>query len=87
LRVAVAVFSTGDVEAARRLAAEKEYFRDIERFANERRQARVRQGLGAADGGVELDVMRELKAIGGTLVATSYPLLEESGMLRQSRLA
>lgn len=87
LRLCVAVFATGDIEAARRLAGEKEHFRDMERAANERRQQRVRTGIPATDGGFDLDVMRDLKAIAGEIVATAYPMLEQSGMLRQSRLA
>jgi phosphate:Na+ symporter len=87
LRLCVAVFATGDIEAARKLAGEKEHFRDMERAANERRQQRVRAGIPATDSGLDLDVMRDLKAIAGEIVATAYPTLEQSGMLRQSRLA
>lgn len=86
LRLCVAVFATGDIEAARKLAGEKEYFRERERIASERRQQRVRAGAAAIDGGLDLDVMRDLKAIAAELVATAYPTLEKSGMLRQSRL-
>ena len=86
LRLCVAVFATGDIEAARKLAGEKEHFREMERIASERRQQRVRAGAAATDGGLDLDVMRDLKAIAGEFVATAYPTLEKSGMLRQSRL-
>ena len=86
LRLCVAVFATGDIEAARKLAGEKEHFREMERGANERRQQRVRAGAAATDGGLDLDVMRDLKAIAGEIVATAYPTLMKSGMLRQSRL-
>jgi len=86
LRLCVAVFATGDIEAARKLAGEKEHFRERERLAGERRQQRVRAGAAAIDGGLDLDVMRDLKAIAAEFVATAYPTLEKSGMLRQSRL-
>jgi len=86
LRIGVAVFSTGDLEAARRLVGEKEHFRDVERGANERRQLRVRSGGAPADGGLDLEVMRDLKSIAGEIISTSYPILEQSGMLRQNRL-
>ena len=44
LRLAVAVFMSNDVDAARRLVAEKEQFRDLERISTEKHFARVREG-------------------------------------------
>ena len=89
LRLAVAVFMSNDVDAARRLVAEKEQFRDLERISTEKHFARVREGRIASieTSGLHLDVVRDLKRIEAHLAATAYPLLERSGALKPTRLA
>ncbi len=88
-RLAVAVFMSNDVEAARRLVAEKEQFRELERNSTERHFARVREGRKASieTSGLHLDVVRDLKRIDAHLAATAYPLLERAGALKPTRLA
>ena len=80
LRLAVAVFMSSDVDAARRLVAEKEQFRELERISTERHFARVREGRTASieTSGLHLDVVRDLKRIDAHLAATAYPLLERT---------
>jgi phosphate:Na+ symporter len=89
LRLAVAVFMSSDTDAARRLVAEKEQFRDLERNSTERHFARVREGRIASieTSGLHLDMVRDLKRIEAHLAATAYPLLERSGALKPTRLA
>jgi phosphate:Na+ symporter len=89
LRLAVAVFMSSDAEAARRLVAEKEQFRELERNSTERHFARVREGRKASieTSGLHLDVVRDLKRIDAHLAATAYPLLERTGALKPTRLA
>ncbi len=89
LRLAVAVFMSSDVEAARRLVAEKEQFRELERVSTERHFTRVREGRRASieTSGLHLDVVRDLKRIDAHLAATAYPLLERTGTLKPTRLA
>ena len=89
LRLAVAVFMSSDVEAARRLVAEKEQFRELERNSTEKHFARVREGRVASieTSGLHLDVVRDLKRIEAHLAATAYPLLERTGALKPTRLA
>ena len=89
LRLAIAVFMSSDVEAARRLVAEKEQFRDLERVSTERHFQRVREGRVASieTSGLHLDVVRDLKRIEAHLAATAYPLLERTGALKPTRLA
>jgi phosphate:Na+ symporter len=89
LRLAVAVFMSSDLDAARRLVAEKERFRDLERISTERHFARVREGRTASieTSGLHLDVVRDLKRIDAHLAATAYPLLERTGTLKPTRLA
>jgi phosphate:Na+ symporter len=89
LRLAVAVFMSSDVDAARRLVAEKEQFRDMERISTQRHFARVREGRVASieTSGLHLDVVRDLKRIEAHIAATAYPLLERTGALKPTRLA
>ncbi len=88
-RLAVAVFMSNDVDAARRLVAEKEQFRNLERISTEKHFARVREGRKASieTSGLHLDVVRDLKRIDAHLAATAYPLLERCGALKPTRLA
>lgn len=88
-RLAIAVFMSSDLEAARRLVAEKEQFRELERSSTERHFARVREGRKASieTSGLHLDVVRDLKRIDAHLAATAYPLLERTGALKPTRLA
>jgi phosphate:Na+ symporter len=89
LRLAVAVFMSHDEDAARRLVAEKEQFRELERISTEAHFARVREGRLASieTSGLHLDVVRDLKRIEAHLAATAYPLLERTGALKPTRLA
>ena len=89
LRLAVAVFMSHDEDAARRLVAEKEQFRDLEKISTEKHFARVREGRVASieTSGLHLDVVRDLKRIEAHLAATAYPLLERTGALKPTRLA
>ncbi|MBN8940357.1 MAG: Na/Pi cotransporter family protein [Rhizobiales bacterium] len=88
LQLAIAVFTGGELTAARKLAEEKEVFRNRERVATERHFARVRSGNGESHevSGLHLDILRDLKRISAHVIATAYPLLEQSEMLRRSRL-
>ncbi len=84
VRAAAAVFMTEDARAARRLAVEKEAFRDLEATATQAHFAALRGGKG---GSVDLDLLRELKRVNGHVVAAAaYPVLEEQGDLLASRL-
>ena len=89
LRLAVAVFMSKDVDAARRLVAEKEQFREMERTSTEKHFARVRDGRRSSieTSGLHLDLVRDLKRIDAHLASTAYPLLERAGALKPSRLA
>jgi phosphate:Na+ symporter len=85
LRLAVAAFMREDEAAARRLVAEKERMRTEE--------LRAAEAFAHADGpaamavqGLLLEVVRDLKRVGGHLAATAHPLLERLGALRRTRL-
>ncbi|WP_020186326.1 Na/Pi cotransporter family protein [Methylopila sp. 73B] len=89
LRLAVAVFMSGDHQAARRLVAEKEQFRELEREATERHFAEMRSGRAdqIETSALQLDITRDLKRIEAHIAATVHGLLESDGQLRASRLA
>jgi len=89
LRIAASLLVTGDVRAARQLAAEKEVFRDIEAQATANHFERLRDARGdaAEASGLHLDLIRDLKRVGSHLVAAAaYPVLEATGDLLPSRL-
>jgi phosphate:Na+ symporter len=89
LRTAAALFVSGDVGAARLLAAEKEAFRIIEGEAVTAHFRRLQSGQSdTVDvSALHLDALRDLKRINSHLVeGAAYPLLQASGALRPTRL-
>jgi phosphate:Na+ symporter len=89
LRAATAVFMTEDERAARRLAVEKETFRDLEATATQAHFTRMREGRPetAETSALHLDIVRDLKRVNAHLVAgAAYPVLEGQGELLASRL-
>ncbi|MGE0713958.1 MAG: Na/Pi cotransporter family protein [Alphaproteobacteria bacterium] len=89
LALAVTVVMTGDTAAARRLVAEKDRFRELERRFTRRVFGRVNRGEAESveTAGLRLDVIRDLKRIEAHVAAAAYPLLEAAGELRPTRLA
>lgn len=88
LKLSISVFMASDLRSARQLVAEKEQFRDLEKRATERHFARLREGRSESIETTELhlDIVRDLKRIESHIAATAYPLLEQLGALRRSRL-
>lgn len=89
LQLAVSVLMFGDANAARRLLNEKVHMRTLELGASERHLAQMRDGLTAklASGTLHLDTLRVLKRMDAHLAGTAYPVLEQLGEIRPSRLA
>jgi phosphate:Na+ symporter len=89
IKLAAAVFMSADMAAARRLVAEKDAFRALERSSTERHFQRLREGRPASveTSGLHLDLIRDLKRIEAHLAQTAHPLLERSGELKTTRLA
>jgi phosphate:Na+ symporter len=89
LRAAVAAFMTDDMRAARKLAEEKEVFRDLEARAVDAHFKRLRAGNveSAETSALHLDLLADLKRINAHLVAAAaYPVLTGKGDLLPSRL-
>jgi phosphate:Na+ symporter len=78
LRLALAVFMTGDPGAARQLVQQKEVFRDLERNATESHFARLREGRvqSIETSTLHLDILRDAGQINAHIVAAGYPVLE-----------
>lgn len=88
MRTAQTVFMTRDRELAQNLIREKVSIRNFERASSQRHLARLSAGHPAArqTSSLHLDVLRDLKRINAHLVSVAHPILDESGMLAESRL-
>ena len=88
MRRALAVFVSRDPAMARDLVAAKDKLRDEEMRATERHFARLRDGMPETieTSALHLDVLRDLKRINAHLTTVAYPILEQTGELRGSRL-
>ncbi|MGL4636252.1 MAG: Na/Pi cotransporter family protein [Beijerinckiaceae bacterium] len=88
MRLAVAVFMTGDMGMARELVTEKDRIRVAEREAMESHLSRLREGTLASieTSTLHLDILRDLKRINAHITSVAYSSLEASGFLRGSRL-
>jgi phosphate:Na+ symporter len=88
LQLAMNVFMTGDLALARRLFAEKQVFRELERQAAESHLERLQSGRieSIQTSSLHLDILRDLKRINSHLALVAQPLLENAGELSPSRL-
>ena len=88
LHLATSVFMLNDVHAARTLLAEKERMRDLEQAAIDNHLHRLREGRQQSieTSTLHLDIARDLKRIASHVASVAYPMLEQSGQLRPSRL-
>jgi phosphate:Na+ symporter len=89
LKLSLAVFMGGDLASARRLLEEKVRFREREMRAAERHLERLKGGRiqSIETSSLHLDILRDLKRINSHLISVAYPILEQAGELRASRLA
>jgi phosphate:Na+ symporter len=78
LKLAFAVFMSGDPAQARNLLAEKSELRSIELAAAERHLERLREGRPESleTTSLHLDVLRDLKRIHSHICSVAYPVLE-----------
>ena len=88
LKLATSVFVSGDRALARKLLAEKDHFRELEREAAESHHERLKIGQPESieTSSLHLDILRDLKRINSHLTSVSYPILEQAGELRATRL-
>jgi len=88
LRLATSVFMLGDQQAARMLLAAKDRMRDLEQTATDNHLRRLREGRTQSieTSSLHIDIARDLKRIAAHIASVAYPILEQSGALRRTRL-
>jgi phosphate:Na+ symporter len=87
-RLAFNVLVSRDAATARQLVEEKDRLRDVEKANSRSHFARLREGTvkSLETSTIHLDTIRDLKQINSLLASIAYPVLEEHGLLRGSRL-
>ncbi|OCP16069.1 hypothetical protein BC361_04940 [Ensifer sp. LC54] len=88
LRMAQTVFATRDAALARWLVEVKEDVRRLERQSAERHLQRLRDGRmeSIETSSLHLDMLRDLKRINAHIVSVAHPILDDSGLLIESRI-
>ncbi len=88
LRLGLSVFLNGDVKSAQHLLVEKERFRDRERAFHDSHLDRLAgqtvQSIETSS--LHLDIISDMRRINSFFCSTAYPILEQAGQLRRSRL-
>lgn len=87
-RLAFNVLVSRDAATARQLVEEKDRLRDVEKANSQSHFGRLREGTvkSMETSSIHLDTIRDLKQINSLLASMAYPVLEEQGLLRGSRL-
>lgn len=82
------MLSSGDVEGARRLIAQKDAFRSLENKVLDEHFRSGAGGKGAAlrRSALYVDMIRDLHRINSHIVSAGYPIVEAAGLLRETRL-
>lgn len=88
LRVAQTIFVTRDFNLARQMMEVKVEVRRLEKRSSERHLQRLRDGRtdSMQTSSLHLDLLRDLKRINAHIVSVAHPILDESGLLIESRL-
>ena len=88
LRLSQSVFFTRDHELARALMASKVEIRQLEAASSARHLQRLRASSSEAleTSTLHLDIMRDLKRVNAHLASVALPILEQMGVLSESRL-
>lgn len=88
IRIAQTIFVTRDFNLARRMMELKVEVRKMEKQSAARHLARLRDGRAESirTSSLHLDILRDLKRINAHIVAVAHPILDESGLLIESRL-
>ena len=88
LRAAQSIFVTGDFDLARRLMEIKIDIRRLEKRSSGRHLERLRDGLmqSLQTSSLHLDMLRDLKRINAHIVSVAHPILDQGGVLGESRL-
>lgn len=87
-RLTFNVLISRDGETARMIVREKDRLRELERGTSRNHFIRLRDGTPRSieTSSIHLDTIRDLKQINSLLASIAYPVLEERGLLHNSRL-
>jgi phosphate:Na+ symporter len=88
LRIAQTIFVTRDIDLARQLMEVKVEVRNLEKQSAERHFQRLRDGRADSlqTSSLHLDMLRDLKRVNAHIVSVAHPIMDASGLLRESRL-
>lgn len=88
LRVAQTILVTRDFNLARQLMEVKVSVRRLEKQSSERHLERLRDGRtdSIQTSTLHLDMLRDLKRINAHIISVAYPIMDESGLLIESRM-
>ncbi|MBY3101308.1 Na/Pi cotransporter family protein, partial [Rhizobium laguerreae] len=88
LRIAQTIFVTRDFNLAKQLMDVKVEVRRMEKQSSESHLERLRDGRADSlqTSSLHLDMLRDLKRINAHIVSVAHPILDESGLLIESRL-
>ncbi|PYB71775.1 Na/Pi cotransporter family protein [Rhizobium wuzhouense] len=88
LRIAQTIFVTRDFPLARQMMEVKVEVRRMEKESSERHIERLRDGRleSLQTSSLHLDILRDLKRINAHIVSVAHPILDDSGLLIESRL-
>jgi phosphate:Na+ symporter len=88
LRVAQTIFVTRDFALARQMMEVKVEVRRMEKESAERHLKRLQDGRleSLQTSSLHLDLLRDLKRINAHIISVAHPILDESGVLVESRL-
>jgi phosphate:Na+ symporter len=88
LRVAQTILVTRDFKLACQMMEVKVDVRRLEKQSSERHLERLRDGRmdSLQTSSLHLDMLRDLKRINAHIVSVAHPILDESGLLIESRL-
>ena len=88
IRLATGVLSSGDIEGAKRLIAQKDAFRKLENSVLDQHFKSDKQAKRGAlrRSALYVDMIRDLHRINSHIVSAGYPIVDAAGLLRGSRL-
>ncbi|MEI4231772.1 Na/Pi cotransporter family protein [Roseovarius sp. D22-M7] len=88
MKIAQTIFMTPDRGLAKQLIETKVRIRHMERRSPERHFRRLRKGHtdSLQTSSLHLDMLRDLKRVSAHLISVAHPILDEEGMLVESRL-
>lgn len=88
LRIAQTILVTRDFNLAKQMMELKVEVRRLERWSSERHLERLRDGRADSlqTSSLHLDMLRDLKRINAHIISVAYPIMDEHGLLTESRV-